>query len=347
MSQALKIKKHFTKHILILVALTLVALVCNISLGSVAIPFKDTIQILMGFEHPNTSWHYIVLNYRFTKAITALCAGAGLSVAGLLMQSTFRNPLAGPYVLGVSSGAGLGVALVVMGATLLGSLGGFLITHAWGIAIAAFVGTLCVLLILLITSFRVSDNTTLLIIGLMFGSFASAIVSVLAYFTNSEMLQRYIFWSFGSLGHLTTSKLWVLIIISCLGFCGAIYKSKSLDAFVLGDAFAFSVGVKLKAHLLYVIILTSLLVGTITAFAGPIAFIGLAVPHVARQFIRTTNHFILIPATALCGAIILLLCDTIAQLPFSDYTLPINAITALFGAPLIIWILIRKQKLFF
>lgn len=330
-----------------LLLLVVLAFLVNISLGSVSIPFSEVISGLTGNGTSKTSWQYILIEYRLPKAFTAILAGGGLAVSGLLMQTLFRNPLAGPFVLGLSSGASLGVAFLILGAGFFGGiLGGFL-TNSWSLVIAAALGSFLVLLAVLAVTFKIKDTMAILIIGLMFGSVTSAVVAVLSYFSNAEQLQQYIFWSFGSLGNQSWQGVFILSICCFLGFGVSYGSSKSLNALLLGENYAKSMGLHIKKTTFLLIIATSILAGSITAFAGPIAFVGLAVPHVTRQFFKTSNHFILIPAVLLSGSFLLLICDTVAQLPFSEYTLPINAITSLVGAPIVIWLLVRKRKLLF
>lgn len=314
--------------------------ILNMSLGSVSIPFKSIIQSLFGIEI-QTSWDVILWRFRFPKAITAVFVGMGLSVAGLLMQTLFRNPLAGPYVLGLSSGSSLGVAFVIMAS---GFLPPFLRSE-YGIVLAAALGSFLVLLAVLLVSQKLRDTMAILIVGLMFGSFTSAIVSVLAYFSTAEALQKFTFWAMGSLAHLNTEAITILGVSCLIGLALALWSIKSLNALLLGEHYAKSMGLNFKKSRLVIILATSILAGCVTAFAGPIAFIGLAVPHVAKLLFQTSNHWVLFWSTLLLGAILMLVCDTIAQLPGSDYTLPINAITSLVGAPVVIWLLLRKRKL--
>lgn len=324
-----------------------VFLLLNMSLGSVGIPLEETLSILFGGEASNTSWEYIVLNYRLPKALTAIMVGSGLAMAGLMMQTLFRNPLAGPFVLGISSGASLGVAILVLGAGILGGSIAGLALKSWGIVIAASLGSFLVLLAVLTVTTRIKDTMAILIIGLMFGSLTSAVVAVLAFFSPSDDLQRYVFWSFGSLGGNSWASVGILALCFALGALLSLRNIKSLNALLLGPDYAESIGVSRKRATLWIILATCVLAGAITAFAGPIAFVGLAVPHLTRLFINTSDHRLLIPAVALVGGILMLLCDLIAQLPFSEFTLPINAITSLLGAPVVIWLLVRKRKLLF
>lgn len=332
------------------IALVLAIIVCfilNISLGSVSIPFKDTLKAILGGELANESWNYIVWNYRVPKAFTAILVGSGLALSGLLMQTLFRNPLAGPFVLGISSGASLGAALLIMGTALFANLFSYGVVNDVSLAVAASLGSFLVLLVVVVVSYRIKDTMALLIIGLMFGSITAAIVSVLSYFTDAEKLQQYIYWSFGSVGNLSWSQLLLLLTIILIGVFLSVFSIKSLNALLLGENYARSLGVNLKRSRYTIIIATGLLAGGITAFAGPIAFIGLAVPHLTRQIFNTTDHRVLVPTVLIYGAILMLICDTIAQLPTSANVLPINAITSIVGAPVVIWLLVRKKKMIF
>lgn len=339
-------KQNTTAILLCLVLLLVVAFVVNISLGSVNIPVSETIKSIFGTSS-NESWQYIINNYRIPKAFTAVLVGSGLGISGLLMQTLFRNPLAGPFVLGISSGASLGVALLLLGSSVFGGVLATVLASKWSLVIASSLGSFLVLLAVLVVATKVRDTMAILIIGLMFGSLTAAVVSVLSYFASAEQLQQYIFWGFGSLGNLSWSELGILAVVYTLGLLLSITAIKSLNTLLLGENYAKSLGLNLNQSRLIIILATSLLAGTITAFAGPIAFIGLAIPHLVRLVLKTSNHAILLPAVFLTGAIIMLICDSIAQLPTSNYTLPINAITSLFGAPIVIWLLVRKRKLMF
>jgi iron complex transport system permease protein len=326
--------------------LLLVIAFINISFGSVFIPFKDIFSVLMGDESIKDSWKIIILDFRIPKAITAILVGSGLSIAGLLMQTLFRNPLAGPFVLGISSGASLGVAILILGAGFLGGVIGNITTSSWSLAVAASLGSAMVLFAVILAANKVRNTMSILIIGLMFGSLSAAFISVLSYFSEASKIQQYIFWGFGSLGNLSWEELTVFAIIFTVGIIGVLRVIKPLNGLLLGENYAKSLGINIKLSRNIILIITSLLTGVITAFAGPIAFIGLAVPHITKLVFKTSNHKVLIPAVAIVGAIILLICDLIAQLPTSEFTLPINAITSLFGAPIVIWLLIRKKKIF-
>lgn len=319
----------------------------NISLGSVEIPFEDILSMLASNAPGKKSWHYILFHYRLPKALTAVLTGAALSLSGLLMQTLFRNPLAGPFVLGISSGASLGVALLIFGTAFLSGTAGLLITGTVSIALAASIGSFLVLIAVMGVAARIRDTMAILIIGLMFGSITTAVVSVLSFFGDMERLQQYIFWSFGSLGNLSWNEIGLFSSLVLFGLFISIFTLKSLNSLLLGENYARSLGVNIKRSRYLIIVATSLLAGSVTAFAGPIAFIGLAVPHLTRQLINTPNHKVLMPAVILLGAIIMLVCDTIAQLPTSEFTLPINAITSLIGAPVVIWLLIKRKRIIF
>ncbi|VXA91632.1 Iron ABC transporter [Flavobacterium sp. 9AF] len=337
--------KKFTLLLICLVFVLVFLTLLNISLGSIKIPFKEVAQALIGNATSKTSWDYIIINFRLPKAITAILVGVALSISGLLMQTLFRNPLAGPYVLGLSSGASLGVAIVVLGAGILPLGLSKIFTSSLGLVLASGIGSSLVLLAVLLVSERLKDTMSILIVGLMFGSLTSAIVSVLSYFTTAEQLQKYTFWQMGSLGNLSWSNVSFLAIITCIGISLSFLVIKPLDALLLGERYASSLGVNFK-HTRYIILFaTSILAGSITAFVGPIAFIGLAVPHMAKLLFQTSNHFILFWSTSLLGAIVLLFCDIVAQLPGNDITLPINAITSIIGAPIVVWLLVRKKRI--
>jgi len=318
----------------------------NISFGSVSIPFSEIIDIIFSGESSKSSWDIIILQFRLPKAITAVLVGSGLAISGLLMQTLFRNPLAGPFVLGISSGASLGVALLILGSGIFGGVLATIAFSSWGLAIASSLGASLVLFAVLITANKVRNTMSILIIGLMFGTVTSAIISVLTFFSEAEKIQQFIFWSFGSLGNLTWNEIFIFFTIYFIGILGLLNVIKPLNTFLLGENYSKSLGINIKRSRNIILLVTSLLTGVITAFAGPIAFIGLAVPHITKLVFKTSNHKTLLPAVAILGAITLLICDLIAQLPTSEFTLPINAVTSLFGAPVVIWLLIRKKKIY-
>ena len=317
----------------------------NISLGSIRIPFKDVYTSLTGGQASKSTWEYIIINYRLPKAITAVLVGMGLSISGLLMQTLFRNPLAGPYVLGLSSGASLGVAFVILGAGLLPSFLSSVLLSSYGIVLASTLGSSIVLLAVLLVSQRLRDTMAILIVGLMFGSFTSAIVGVLTYFSTAEQLQKFTFWSMGNLGNLSWSSLLVLSVCVGLGLLLSVFSIKPLNALLLGENYAKSMGLNFKKTRLVIIFATSILAGSITAYAGPIAFIGLAVPHMAKLLFQTSNHSVLFWSTLIIGAAIMILCDILSEMPGMEIPLPINAVTSIIGAPVVIWLLVRKRKM--
>ncbi len=330
------------------ILILLFVLMLNISLGSVSIPLKDIVQAIFTGESSTSTWTYIVLDYRLTKAMTAIIVGSGLGVSGLLMQTFFRNPLAGPYVLGLSSGAGLGVALLLMGSGLLGlSISNSLWFSKTAVILASSLGSLMVMIAVLLTSVKIKDSMALLIIGLMFASLTGAVVNLLSYFSASDELQQFVFWSLGSLGDLSWSEVSILGVFWFLGLTLCLFLIKPLDALLIGESYAKSLGVNIKVLQYTTIIATCLLTGSITAFAGPIAFIGLAIPHLMRLILKTNKHIIMLPAVCLSGAVVMLICDSISQLPGFDYTIPINAVTSLLGAPIVIWLILRSRQLNF
>jgi iron complex transport system permease protein len=316
----------------------------NISLGSITIPFKEVYSSLTGGQSSKSTWEYIIINYRLPKAITAVLVGMGLSISGLLMQTLFRNPLAGPYVLGLSSGASLGVAFVILGASILPSFLSGILLSPYGIVLASTLGSTSVLLLVLLVSQQLRDTMAILIVGLMFGSFTSAVVGVLTYFSSAEQLQKFTFWSMGNLGNLSWSSILILTICVLLGLFLSLLSIKPLNALLLGENYAKSMGLNFNKARLIIILATSILAGSITAYAGPIAFIGLAVPHIAKLVFQTSNHTVLYWSTLLFGAAIMLICDVVSQMPGMEITLPINAITSILGAPVVIWLLVRKRS---
>jgi iron complex transport system permease protein len=314
-------------------------------LGSINIPIKEVYQSLLHGSCSKESWNYIILNYRLPKAIVAILIGIGLSISGLLMQTLFRNPLAGPYVLGLSSGASLGVAVVILGASIFPiSISEFFLSP-YGIIIASSLGSFIVLLSVLVIAKRLRDTMAILIVGLMFGSLTSAIVGSLTYFSSAEQLQKFTFWSLGNLGNLTWNSIGILTSCIVIGILISILSIKALNALLLGENYAKSLGMNYNKTKYTILFATSILAGSITAFVGPIAFVGLAVPHIAKLVFQTSNHTILFWSTLLFGALIMLICDSITQIPGTEIVLPINAITSIFGAPIVIWLLVRKRKM--
>ena len=311
--------------------------------GSVLIPTSDILSILIG-KGENAVYKTIILEFRIPKAIVAVLAGAALSVSGLQMQTIFRNPLAGPYVLGISSGASLGVAIVVLGVSAFGisSLSG--IGTSFSIAAAAWTGAFLVLMVILAVSVRVKDIMTILIMGMMFGSAASALVSVLQFFSNESMLKAFVIWTMGSLSSVAGMQLWVFSAAIGVGSILSLLSIRMLNVMQLGEGYAKTLGLNLTVARMLVFISTSLLAGSVTAFCGPIGFIGIAVPHISRMMFRTANHSVLVPSVMLTGSVTLLLCDIIAQLPGMEATLPLNSVTSLLGIPVVIYVVFRNRK---
>jgi len=322
---------------LILICLFFAAFACDIAFGNVNLSLKDVWTSVFGGGSDNL-YHEIVVNYRLPKALTAILTGAALSVAGVLMQTLFRNPLAGPDVLGVTSGASLGVALLTLGAS---SLPWFIIA-GWGQVLAAVIGAIGVLLLVMIVSVKIPQTVSLLIIGMMFGNFAGAIVSILQSTSNPDTLKLFISWTFGSLSSVSWEYMAIMAPIIVIGTIMAFVIQKRLNVLLLGEKYATGLGISVPHTRLLIILATALLAGTSTAFTGPIAFIGVTIPHIARGIFHTSDHKKIIPASIFCGATIMLICDLISQMPGSNGTLPINSVTSLFGAPIIIWIIARN-----
>ena len=324
--------------IILLSLLTICVFFADLMLGSICIPFREIVDVFLENNEVGEINYEILLNFRLPKAITAILTGASLSIAGLILQTLFRNPLADPYILGVSSGASLGVAIVVM---LSASLPVALVSSGWSLVVAATVGALLVLLLVVAVSFKVRNVVSLLIVGIMFGTICGSVVTVLQNFSNPDTIKLFVMWTFGSLSAVTWEYMRILLPVILLGWTMAFAMQKRLDALLLGENYARALGVPIQQTRLLIVIVTGLLAGGITAFTGPVAFVGVAIPHIARGIFRTSSHKILLPACLLLGALLLLICDIITQLP--TYTLPLNTVSALFGAPIIIWILIKKR----
>ena len=326
------------KNIFLFIILSLLCVIlflADILFGSVSIPISAL------FKETDNIYREILINFRLPKAITAISVGAAVSVAGLIMQTLFRNPLAEPYVLGISSGGGLGVALFL----LAGSFFPFWLTQSgWGLIIAATTGAVLVLLIVLAASFKIQQAVSLLIIGIMVGQIAGSIISILQNYSNPDSLKLYIVWTFGSLSAVTWTYMKVMLPAIAAGIMLVFLIQKPLNGLLLGEHYARGLGISIKRTRILIVFAAALLAGAATAFTGTIAFIGIAVPHFVRMLFRTSNHRITIPATLLCGGALLLLCDLASQLPPQGYTLPINAISALVGAPTVIWIVLKNRK---
>ena len=321
-----------------LIILLVVAFILDLMIGTANISVSEIWNVFIG-ENSNVVYNEIILNHRLPKAITAILAGGALAIAGVLMQTMFHNPLAGPDVLGVTSGSSLGVALLTLGSSTLP----LWFISTWGQVIAASIGAALVLLLIVIVAIRVPQTTSLLIIGLMFGYFAGAIVSILQSNSNPDTLKLFITWTFGSLSAVGWDQLSIMTPIIIIGIIVALVLQKQLNILLLGKNYANGLGISVKRLRVSIIIATALLAGVSTAFTGPIAFIGITMPHVARGLFQTSNHRIVLPASMICGSITLLICDFISQAPGLQGSLPINAVTSLFGAPIIVWIILKNR----
>ena len=333
--------------LLALVLLLVIAFVLSIAIGSVNIPIGSVWRVLLGGEAERTTWRTIIVQIRLPKALTAVLAGAALSIAGLQMQTLFRNPLADPYVLGVSSGASLGVAVAVLGAGF--ALGvastpfaaGLTTFSALGVVGAASLGAAVVLLLTLAVSRFIQNNLTLLVFGLMIGYLTSALVSLMLFFSNPERMQAYLLWTFGSFGGTTWAQLQVLLPVVLLTLLAAIASAKAMNTLLLGETYARSLGVNITRTRIWITATASVLAGAITAFCGPIGFLGIAVPHLARNLLRSADHRVLAWACVLLGAGLALLCDLATH--FGSIALPLNATTSLLGAPVVVWVILRRR----
>lgn len=327
---------------LLIVVLIVVLFALNLFVGAVSIPWTDTLTVLTGGTVDNAAWTYIILDSRLPSAVTALLCGAALAAAGLMLQTTFRNPLAGPGIFGVSSGASLGVALVLLlpAARLsLPALGLSLLT-----LVGAFVGAIAVLVVILAFAGVVRSNVMLLIIGIMTGYVASSAISLLNFFATDRGVHSYIIWGLGSFGGVTTERLPFFVVVCVLGLLAALLLVKPLNALLLGERYARNLGVNIRAVRMILLAVTGLLTAVTTAYCGPVAFIGLAVPHVARLLLATDDHRRLMPATMLCGSAAALLCNLLCVLPGDGGLLPLNAVTPLLGAPVIVYIIAAKNR---
>lgn len=323
-------QSRITTLFILLAAFTVIMFLLDLSVGAVDIPIKEICASITGGE-VSASTKSIVLNIRLVKAVVALLAGAALSVSGLQMQTLFRNPLAGPYVLGISSGASLGVALVVLAG----------VSFPAGMAGAAWVGAAIVLAVIAAVGNRVKDIMVILILGMMFSSGVGAIVQILQYLSKEEALKAFVIWTMGSLGDVTYSQLLILVPSVIVGLVLAVITIKPLNMLLLGEDYAATMGLNMKRSRTLLFVSTTLLAGTITAFCGPIGFIGLAMPHVTRMMFQDSDHRVLVPATILSGAAVLLFCDIISKF----FALPVNAVTALLGIPVVIWVVLRNKSI--
>lgn len=323
--------------ILILIVLTSALFILDISVGAVDIPLHDVMAAFTGSDCPPVTVK-IVMEIRLVKALTAIAAGAALAVSGLQMQTLFRNPLAGPYVLGISSGASLGVALLILGAPLLGASA---IMQSVGITGSAWIGSALILVVISLLGHRIKDIMVILILGMMFSSGVGAVVQILQYLSRDEALKSFVIWTMGSLGDVTSEQLWILLPAVIGGLALAVSSIKPLNMLLAGEEYARSMGMNPRRSRALIFTSTTLLAGTVTAFCGPVGFIGLAIPHVCRAIFENADHRTLIPGNILAGAAVMLACDIISK----ALILPINAITALIGIPVVIWVVIRNKSM--
>lgn len=333
------------KRLLILLVAILVLTVVNLLIGSVKIPLEDVCRILTG-DDSNEIWANIIFSSRLPQALTAIMAGAGLAVSGLQMQTVFRNPLAGPSVLGISNGSALGVAFVVL---LSGRIGGVALSRLGylgdaAMSVAAIVGALGVLILIVWISNRVKGNVTLLIIGVMIGYLANAIIGVLKFLSPEEDVKAFVVWGLGSFSRVSGDEMVLFVVLMTVLLPLTMLLVKTMNLLLLGDRYAANLGLNIRRSRLLVILSSGVLVAIVTAYCGPIMFIGLAVPHLARALFRSSDHRVLMPATALCGAVLALFCNLIARMPGFEGVLPVNSVTALVGAPVIAAVLFRKRN---
>ena len=341
-------KKRHTKPLafLLISAGIIVMLLLNLTIGTVDIPISEICSILVGNECDNTIWQNIIMKSRIPQALTAVLAGAGLAVSGLQMQTIFHNPIAGPSVLGISSGASLGVAFVVL---LSGNLAGVALGNLgtageMTITMASIIGALCVMALIVFVSQHVRGNVTLLIIGVMIGYIANAVIGVMKYLSVEEDIRAYVIWGLGSFARVSTDQLKIFAMMMVLTLPVACLQAKSLNMLLLGEAYAKNLGLNIKRIRMAVIGYAGVLVAIVTAYCGPIMFLGLAVPHVCRGVFRTSDHRILLPATILTGALLALVCNLIARMPGFEGALPVNSVTALIGAPIVIYVLLKRKR---
>ena len=339
--------RKITMLLMLLLALSIIAfIILNLLLGTVRIPAGDVIDILLGNHSDNRIWTNIVMKSRLPQSLTAAMAGAGLAVSGLLMQTVFRNPLAGPSVLGISSGASLGVACVVL---LSGSIGGVTLSRLGvigevSITLSAITGSLLIMALIAFVARKVRGNVTLLIMGVMIGYIANAIIGVLKFFSAEEDIRAYVIWGLGSFSRVSGGQTTVFIVLMMILLPTAFFLIKTLNRLLLGDSYARNLGLNIKRARLLVIGCSGVLVAVVTAYCGPIVFLGLAVPHICRGLFHTSNHAVVLPASLLGGASLALLCNLIARLPGFEGALPVNSVTALVGAPVVMWVLFYKRK---
>ena len=334
-----------TTYCILLAVLIALLFVLNILVGSVSIPADDVVRILLGDDEAvKPSWRFIILQSRLPQALTALLAGSALAVSGLMLQTAFRNPLAGPSVFGINSGAGLGVALVMLWLGGSFSAGSVSVTGFVAVLAAAFMGAMAVMLLIFLFSTMVRNSVMLLIIGIMIGYISNSAVSLLNFFATDEGVRSYMVWGMGSFSGVSTQMLPWFSLVTVAALFAALLLIKPLNALMLGDRYAENLGVNIIRVRNWLLVITGLLTAIVTAFCGPVAFIGLAVPHIARLLFHTDNHRLLMPATMLTGAVVALLCNVLCFLPGTLGVIPLNAVTPLIGAPVIIYVILRGRQ---
>ncbi len=334
-----------TTYCILLAVLIALLFVLNILVGSVSIPADDVVRILLGDnENIKPSWQFIIIQSRLPQALTAMLAGSALAVSGLMLQTAFRNPLAGPSVFGINSGAGLGVALVMLWLGGSFSAGSVSVTGFVAVLAAAFMGAMAVMLLIFLFSTMVRNSVMLLIIGIMIGYISNSAVSLLNFFATDEGVRSYMVWGMGSFGGVSTKMLPWFSLVTVAALVATLLLIKPLNALMLGDRYAENLGVNIIRVRNWLLVITGLLTAIVTAFCGPVAFIGLAVPHIARLLFHTDNHRLLMPATMLTGAVVALLCNVLCFLPGTLGVIPLNAVTPLIGAPVIIYVILRGRQ---
>jgi len=330
--------------ILLLTIFLLTALLfsLDIILGSVTIKLKDIFDVLL--NKSDSEIYSVIVKFRIPKAITALLVGVSLSVSGLQMQTIFRNPMAGPYVLGISSGASLGVAVLILGFSDYFTAKSLELLGNWSLAAASWAGAGIVMVIIMLISIKIKDILAILILGIMLSGGISSIVSIMQYFSSETMLKSYVIWTMGSLGNVSSEQLEVMALCIAAGLIISLFSLKMLNAILLGETYAETLGVNIKKARILVFVSTSMLAGTVTAFCGPVGFVGIAVPHIVRMIFKTSDHRVLMPSVILAGASLMLVSDIISQLPGSERVLPVNAVTSLIGIPVVIWVILKTRK---
>lgn len=342
----MRTRSQMKRIYLLLSVLTVVLLLANIFVGSVTIPFQSVLHVLFGGEADRSAWTIIILQSRIPQAWTALLSGAALAVSGLILQTLFRNPLADPSILGISAGANLGVALVILSTGgILGSMGALSLLGSLAVIIAAFIGAFVVLILILFFASRVRSNVLLLIIGIMIGYIASSAISFLNFFATSTHIQSFVLWGMGDFSGVSSSQIPLFTFVTLAGIVASLLLIKPLNALLLGENYAANLGIRVKQARWMILLTAGLLTAVVTAYCGPISFIGLSVPHVARLLLGTSNHKQLLPVTILTGGLTALLCNLISAMPGHIGVLPLNAITPLIGAPVIIYVIMNRKNI--